>query len=140
MSDMVRDLLSVRGRVPTLTACTVRFLTKDKGKDASTYLMVSVRDASYIVAARVSGAFGPFPEHRESAPLALAVHSATEKDSLLRGHVTIRIDPTRHEIWRFDLVLELQFSDGSRLAGGAEGVELTQDHRDQTFASQGILR
>jgi hypothetical protein len=53
--------------------------------------------------------------------------------------VTIRIDPNGHDTWRFNFYLDLVFDDASRLSGGADGIEVNQNRREESFGLEGIL-
>lgn len=131
-----------RGRAPgaTLANCTVKFHTNNEDKDGDTHVTVTLKDDNNVVAARVSNDFGHFDDNSDAGPFALAVQNASAKESLQRGNVTVRIDPNGHDTWRFNFFLDLHFSDGSHLSGGADGLELTQDRKEQNFGLDGILR
>jgi hypothetical protein len=124
----------------TIANSTVRFHTNDEDKDDDTHVTVTVTDDNNVVAAQISNDFGHFDDHSDAGPFGLEIHNASEKGGLQRGNVTLRIDPNGHDTWRFNFFLDLEFSDGSHLSGGADGLELTQDRRQQRFGLSGILR
>lgn len=123
----------------TLTNCNINFHTNNDDKDNDTLVTVTVHDANNVVAARVSNDFGHFDDNSDAGPFALAVQHRSAKADLQRGKVTIRIDPNGHDTWRFNFFLDLLFSDGSHLSGGANGLELNQDQREQSFGLDGML-
>ena len=125
---------------PSLVDARIRFHTNDEDKDADTHVTVTVEDFNQVVAARVSNDFGHFDDQSDSGPFSLETLNASTKDDLQRGRLMIRIDPNGHDTWRFGFFIQLVFSDGITLAGSADGLELTQDRRQQTFGLQGILR
>jgi hypothetical protein len=126
--------------MPTLANSTVRFHTNDEDKDDDTHVTVTINDDNNVVAARISDDFGHFDDHSDAGPFGLEILNASEKGDLQRGAVLLRIDPNGHDTWRFNFFLDLEFSDGSHLSGGADGLELTQDRREQQFGLSGILR
>lgn len=122
-----------------LVNATIQFHTNDEDKDDDTHVTVTVVDSNQVVAARVSNDFGHFDNNSDDGPFGLTVQNPSSKDALQSGRVTIHIDPNGHDTWRFNFFLDLIFDDGSHLSGGADGLELTQDRREQTFGLQGIL-
>lgn len=126
--------------MPTLANSTVRFHTNDEDKDDDTHVTVTINDDNNVVAARISNDFGHFDDHSDAGPFGLEIQNASEKGDLQQGAVLLRIDPNGHDTWRFNFFLDLEFSDGSHLSGGADGLELTQDRREQQFGLSGILR
>lgn len=125
--------------MPNLANCTIKFHTNNEDKDSDTHVTVSVRDANQVIAARIDNDFGHFDDNSDSGPFGLLIKNQSSKAVLQAGNVMIRIDPNGHDTWRFNFFLDLVFDDGSRLSGGADGLELTQDRRDQTFGLDGIL-
>lgn len=126
---------------PTLANCVIRFHTNNEDKDSDTHVTVTVRDDNNVTAAFISNDFGHFDDNSDSGPFGLEIRNPSSIDSLQRGTLTIHIDPNGHDTWRFNLsLLSLLFSDGRQLSGSADGLELTQDRREQTFGLSGILR
>ncbi|GEM_PF-1480195 len=124
--------------MPVLTNATVKFHTNNEDKDSDTHVTVTVIDSNNIVAARVDNDFGHFDDNSDNGPFGLSVQNPSTEDALQSGSVIIRIDPNGHDTWRFNFFLDLLFNDGSHLSGGANGLELTQDRREQQFGLQGI--
>jgi len=125
--------------MPNLKNCTVKFHTNDEDKDSDTHVTVTVRDSGQVIAARIDNDFGHFADQSDSGPFGVIVKNQSSKAVMQAGSVTIRIDPNGHDTWRFNFFLDLLFDDGSRLAGGADGLQLTQDGKEQSFGLQGIL-
>jgi hypothetical protein len=100
---------------------------------------VTLKDKDNIVAAYISNDFGHFDDHSDTGPYALTIYNPSSRSSLQSGDITIHIDPNGHDTWRFNFILLMRFSDGKTLSGGANGLELTQDRREQTFGVDGIV-
>ncbi len=124
----------------TLANCTISFHTNNEDKDADTHVTVTVRDDNNVVAAFISNDFGHFDDNSDAGPFGLEVENPSDIGSLDRGTVTIRIDPNGHDTWRFNFNLFLLFSDGHRRSGNVNGLELTQNRRQQTFGLSGFMR
>lgn len=118
----------------------ISFHTTDEDKDDDTHVTVTLVDDDGITAARISNDFGHFDDHSDSGPYALTILNPSRKDSLQSGKIILRIDPNGHDTWRFNFFIDMQFGDGTRLSGGANGLELTQDRRQQEFGIDGIVR
>jgi len=125
--------------MPNLKNCTVKFHTTDNDKDGDTHVTVTVRDSNQVVAARVDNDFGHFDDNSDNGPFGLLIKNQSGKEVLQTGNVTIRIDPNGHDEWHFNFFLDLVFNDGSRLSGGADGLSLSHDRREQSFGLEGIL-
>lgn len=118
----------------------ISFHTTDNDKDSDTHVIVTLIDSDGVVAARISDDFGHFDDNSENGPYALKVLNPTRKDILQNGDITIRIDPKGHDTWDFDFFLDMTFSDGTRLSGGADGLEMSEGRRFQSFGVDGIVR
>jgi hypothetical protein len=125
--------------MPNLKNCTISFHTNDDDKDDDTHVTVTVRDSNQVIAARIDSDFGHFDDHSDNGPFGLVIKNQSKKEVLQTGNVTIRIDPNGHDTWKFNFYLDLIFDDGSRLSGGADGLDLNQDRRETTFGLDGIL-
>jgi hypothetical protein len=125
--------------MPNLKNCTVKFHTNNDDKDGDTHVTVTVRDSNQVVAARVDNDFGHFDDNSDNGPFGLLIKNQSGKEVLQTGNVTIRVDPNGNDEWHFNFFLDLVFSDGSRLSGGADGLSLSQDRREQSFGLDGIL-
>ncbi len=123
-----------------LEGCTIKFYTNGKRKEADSSLTVTVRDESGVVAASASGAFGYFEEQSNNGPFDLALLHASEKADLRRGSVTLRLEPSADEAWRFNFFTVLAFSDGTRLSGGELDLQLDTSRNEQTFRLESIFR
>jgi hypothetical protein len=125
--------------MPNLKNCSIKFHTNDEDKDADTHVTVTVRDSGQVIAARIDNDFGHFDDQSDNGPFAVIIKNQSSRAVLQAGSVTIRIDPNGHDTWRFNFFLDLLFDDGARLAGGADGLQLTQDGKEMSFGLQGIL-
>ena len=125
--------------MPVLTNATIKFHTNNEDKDSDTHVTVTVVDSDNIVAARVDNDFGHFDDNSDNGPFGLIVQNPSSQDRLQAGKVVIRVDPNGHDTWRFNFFLDLLFNDGSHLSGGADGLELTQDRKEQGFGLSGIV-
>ena len=121
-----------------LENCTISFHTNNEDKDADTHVTVKVYDAENNLSALISNDFGHFDDHSDSGPYGLVIYNPSTYTSLQHGNITIHIDPNGHDTWRFNFTLTLYFSNGSRLSGTVENIELTQDRKQQTFGIQGF--
>lgn len=119
----------------TLTGGTVTFHTNDDDKDYNTSVTVNVLLGETRVAG-TGGLFANFRNNSDAGPFALMVwNTAITRDELLKrgGAVLIYIAPSGNDTWRFNFLVDLIFSDGAHLISRANGVELTQDAREQRF-------
>ncbi len=119
---------------PTLTGASITFHTNDDDKDDDTEVSVKVRlrDRRTVVA-QTSGAFAKFGDNGDAGPFALLVVDPVTREQLKTGNVVFDIIPVGNDTWRFNYLLDLRFTDGGHLLSRANGVELTQDHRSQSF-------
>lgn len=124
----------------TLKDCRIKFYTKGTAKSAETPITITVRDDKEAVAAFASDDFGAFEGHNESGPFDLEIINASEKSNLRRGSISIRMDPVKQDVWRFDFFTFLEFSDGTRLSGSEIGIELNQDCNERIFGFNTIIR
>jgi hypothetical protein len=122
-----------------LANCIIGFHTNDEDKDDDTHVTVDVFDGDAMLCAHVDNDFGHFDDHSYNGPFALVVCNPSTREACERGLVRIRIDPNGHDTWRFNFELDLQFDDGLHVSGGAAGLELTQDRREQNFGLSGML-
>ena len=117
-----------------LKEATVSFHTNDENKDHDTNITIEVRDSSGGMAARVSDTFGPFPDHTNTGPYNLTTINRASKDDLQGGNVLLRVDPVGDDTWRFNLLVDLLFDDGSHLTASADGLEVNEEsEQQQTF-------
>jgi lipopolysaccharide export LptBFGC system permease protein LptF len=123
----------------TLRNANISFHTNNEDKDSDTHVTVVVKDRDNRVVARLSNDLGHFDDNSDAGPYALRVLNTSDIESIQQGSVTIRIDPNGHDTWRFNFFLDLQFADGKHLSGGADGLEMSHNRRQQTFGTEGIL-
>lgn len=118
-----------------LTAATVAFHTNDEDKDNDTKVTVVVRNWDRTEVARVSDYFGHFDDNHDNGPFSLFILNQTtvEKLKANRGEVAMHIDPNGHDTWRFNIHVELRFSDGSSATGEVNDAELSQNYPDLAF-------
>jgi hypothetical protein len=119
-----------------LTEAQITFHTNDEDKNDDTHITMTVRGVDGTIAAPIDDDFGHFNDHSTNGPFGLLIINPASKESLSRGNVVIRIDPNGNDTWRFNFFLDLTFLDGSHLNTEADGLELTQDRQQQSFASQ----
>ncbi|HJU16396.1 MAG TPA: hypothetical protein VJ770_07990 [Stellaceae bacterium] len=122
--------------MPALTEAQVTFHTNDEDKDDDTHVTVTVRQKDGTIAARIDDDFGHFNDHSNNGPFGLLIINPADKTDLGQGNVTVRVDPNGNDTWRFNLFLDLVFADGSHLNTEVNGLELTQDRQQQSFAVQ----
>src|SRR5713101_773416 len=97
---------------PVLTAASVKFHTTDTDdKDFDTHLTVTVRQRDGLIAARVDGDFGQFPNNSDNGPFDLQIENASPKPALAGGSVEVHIDPVGDDRWTFNLLTDLVFDD-----------------------------
>lgn len=120
-----------------LRNANISFHTNDEDKDHDTHVTVLVKDCNNVVVARISNDFGHFNDNSDAGPYALRVTHSSSKTCLQKGAVTVRVDPNGHDTWRFNFFLDLYFADGSRLSGGADGLSLSHNSRQQSFGLDG---
>ncbi|MDB5243426.1 MAG: hypothetical protein JWP57_4051 [Spirosoma sp.] len=126
-------------KLAVLRNASIRFHTNND-KDADTHVTITLVDEDGVVAARIDNDFGHFDDNSDSSPYALIITNPSVKTSLQSGKIITRIDPNGHHTWRFNFFLRMQFSDGNGLSGEVNGLELTQNRRQQEFGIDGIVR
>ena len=118
---------------PTLTEATVSFHTNTDDKNDDTHVTITVRQRDGIIAARIDDDFGVFRDQNNNGPFNLVVINAAPKSELRSGNVTIRVDPSNDDVWKFNVFLDLIFSDGSHLSAEAEGLEVSEQRQQLSF-------
>ena len=109
-----------------LTRASIRFQTNDEDKDDSTLM-------DGTVVAQVSDFFGTFHDDQEDGPYDLELVDPRTRGEMKGGNVTLNIDPTGNDTWRFNFFLDLLFDDGAHLIAWAKGLELSDSQREQSF-------
>jgi hypothetical protein len=116
-----------------LTRASIRFQTNDEDKDHETLLVVIVALIDGHVVARVVDPFGTFHDNQEDGPYDLELIDPRTRGEMKGGNVTLNIDPTGNDTWRFNFFLDLLFDDGAHLIAWARGLELSDSQREQSF-------
>jgi hypothetical protein len=124
----------------TVATANIKFHTTDDDKDHDTHVTVEVKDGNGLVIARIDNDFGHFDNNSDSGPFDMPIVNASSRDDCERGSVRIHIDPNGHDTWHFNFFLQIVFSDGQVYPGGAEGLSLDQNNREQTFGLSGIKK
>jgi hypothetical protein len=117
----------------TLRSVTIEFQTINEDKDASTAVLVVVKDRNGLVIARAEDTWGGFPNNSRNGPYDLVVVERAKKSDVESGSFTIRIDPAGNDTWRFNVFLNLRFSDDSHLAAEEEALQLSSSQNENTF-------
>ncbi len=113
---------------PTLANAAVTFYTPDDDdKDKDSNVTIVVRQQDGTIAARVSDNFGYFGNNSNNGPYDLVIENNSPKSALRSGSAEITMNPKGADEWVFNMDLELQFSDGSKLSVDAQNVDLDSD-------------
>jgi hypothetical protein len=117
-----------------LTRASVSFHTNGEDKDDNTEVEVTVRlmDQTVVVAS-IADEFGHFDDHTDAGPFDLQITQAATRGMLKTGSVAVKIKPSGHDTWRFNFFLDLFFEDAAHLIAWANGLEVTQSRREQSF-------
>ena len=126
--------------MPVLEDCSIKFFTNGTGKECDTRINVMVKDDDDVIAALLSDDFGPFEQYSENGPFDMTIKKASEKMGIRRGSISIGFEPKGDAIWRFNFFLSMLFSDGSRLAGGDSGMELSDSLKELIYCVDEITR
>jgi len=122
-----------------LRNATISFHTNNEYKDSNTQITVSLFDPGNIVAARVFNDF----EHLAMTRILDFSHWLTQIPAQKRH---CQAEKCRSTSIIMDMTLgaligslRLMFSDGTRMSGGGNGLELMQDRKQQEFGIDGIM-
>lgn len=118
----------------------IKFHTTNDDKDDDTHVTVEVKDGNGIVIARIDNDFGHFSDNSDSGPYDIPVANPSSKEECQGGTVKIHIDPNGHDTWHFNFFLTIILSNGKQLSGGADGLSLDQDRKEQIFGLSGLLK
>jgi len=139
--------LSLLEADPLLNSATISFHTLDENLDYDSRLSVWVYGpAGNMVANFYSDSDAGFPREGFSAgsdhSFDLTVGNIQRTELLAKGSkCTIQVNPIGHDIWRFDFVADMIFTDGSHLYSGGRGVQLGRtygyEHTEQSFPITG---
>jgi hypothetical protein len=116
-----------------LTRASITFQTNDEDKDEDTLLDVTVALLDGRVVAQISDVFATFHDNHENGPYDLELVDPRTRGEMKGGNVTLNIDPTGNDTWRFNFFLDLLFDDGAHLIAWARGLELSDSQREQSF-------
>ena len=116
-----------------LTRASVTFHTNDEDKDDDSRVEVTVRLMDQTVVASIADEFGHFDDDSDAGPFDLLITQAATRRALKTGSVAVKIEPHGRDTWRFNFFLDLLFDDGAHLIAWANGLEVTQSHREQSF-------
>src|SRR5262245_55071611 len=117
-----------------LTRASVSFHTNDEDKDGDSRVELTVRlmDQTGVVAS-IADESGHFDDHSDAGLFDLLITQAATRGMLKTGSVAVKIEPNGDDTWRFNFFLDLLFDDGAHLIAWANGLEVTQSHREQSF-------
>ena len=115
---------------PMLTRVSVSFHTNDEDKDHDTLIeiVVFLADGQTEVA-KISQCFGHFDDHSDSGPYNLVLLQSVSRAALTTGSVYLVTGAaggrfTFGDTWRFNVLVDLVFSDGGHLLAKSNGIEL----------------
>jgi hypothetical protein len=66
-------------------------------------------------------------------PFDLLITQAATRGMLKTGSVAVKIEPNGDDTWRFNFFLDLLFDDAAHLIAWANGLEVTESRREQSF-------
>ena len=116
-----------------LTRASVSFHTNGEDKDDNSRVEVTVRLMDQTVVASIADEFGHFDDHSDAGPFDLLFTQAATRGALKTGSVAVKIEPNGDDTWRFNFFLDLLFEDGAHLVAWANGLEVTESRREQSF-------
>jgi hypothetical protein len=121
------------GDFAILTRASVSFHTNGEDKDDDSRVEVTVRLMDQTVVASIADEFGHFDDHSDAGPFDLLITRATTRGELKTGSVAVAIHPNGDDTWRFNFFLDLLFDDVAHLIAWANGLEVTESRREQSF-------
>jgi hypothetical protein len=108
----------------TLSAANVTFRSQTP-KTPNSAIEIVVTDSTGTIVAQESNSYGPFGPNTVSGPHPIKVLNQVDKTVLQPGgSVTLNWLPNPPSAWRFDVDVDLTFSDGSNLLVDQNGVQL----------------
>jgi hypothetical protein len=113
----------------TLTKATVQLHTNDDDRPADSILEFSVltnRDALLFSDRAPAEAYQPNSDHT----LVLKVPPGLDKKQFEKSFALVHFEPKGRDALKFDVTLELVFSDNSKVVSSWTKLFLDQDHRD----------
>ena len=121
------------GDFALLTRASVSFHTNGEDKDDDTRVEVTVRLMDQTVVASIADEFGHFDDDSDAGPFDLLITQAATRGMLKTGSVAVKIEPHGRDTWRFNFFLDLLFDDAAHLIAWANGLEVTESRREQSF-------
>ena len=121
------------GDFALLTRASVSFHTNGEDKDDDTRVEVTVRLMDQTVVASIADEFGHFDDDSDAGPFDLLITQAATRGMLKTGSVAVKIKPEGRDTWRFNFFLDLLFDDEAHLIAWANGLEVSQSRREQSF-------
>ncbi len=129
--------------LPVVTKVEIKFQTNDDNKDDDTRLSVyfSCDNSSFAdadgstMSALVANDPIAYLSHEETQWAPVPIHPNTKiyKAKVHSCTTTVRIDPNGHDTWKFNYLVKLEYSDGTRDEYHFNGHALSQDYRQNTY-------
>ena len=116
-----------------LNRASVTFHTNDEDKDNDTWVDVVVKliDGSEVTS--IGDQFAHFGDNSDAGPFDLIPIKSATRGQLKTGSVTVTISPNGNDTWRMNFFVDLLFEDGAHLFARANGLELTESRKSQSF-------
>jgi hypothetical protein len=111
---------------PILTSAFASFHTNDDDKDHDTILTITIEKGRDEFA-KVTGITGTFGDHSDHGPFGVTIQGRVSKTDVDGATTTLKIQTNGNDTWRFNYVLELQFSDGSHQTWAWSHQELKEN-------------
>ena len=121
------------GDSAVLTRASVSFHTNDEDKDNDTWVEVSVKLIDGSVVTSLTDQFAHFGDNSDAGPFDLVPVKQATRGELKTGNVTVSISPNGNDTWRMNFFVDLLFEDGAHLLARANGIELTESRKAQSF-------
>ena len=122
-------LIPGSSRAQTLIGAVAHFHTNDDDRPKDSVLEISIltnRDEVLLTGAASNEAYEPNTDH----DIALTVPASMEKSKLAKSFVLVHFQPKGRDALKYNLRLELTFSDNSKAVASWDKLFLDQDHRD----------
>jgi hypothetical protein len=113
--------------MPLLMSASVSFHTNDDDKNWDTVVgvLVLMRDEVAPVAV-IQNHFATFRDHSDAGPFPLQVVTPADRAALeRRGSVVVTMTPEGRDTWRFNILVDLTFDDGTHLLVHKNHIELS---------------
>ena len=122
-------LLAAPGQAQTVTMAVLHLHTNDDDRPKDSVLEISIltnRGELVMKGAAPNEAWQPNSDH----DIAIQVPANLGKDKLAKTFALLHFQPKGRDALKYNLRLEVSFSDGSKLVGALDKLFLDQDHRD----------